>query len=468
MWKSTTGHKIINDVPENDDSWDTDPDYINDVSEETQRWGNQGKTVGSIDMKALREETENADKLNKKKFIEDSGITGSVGYGGKFGVMKDRMDKCAVGHDYVGKVEKHESQTDHKKGFGGKFGIETDRMDKCAVGHDYVAKVEKHESQTDHKKGFGGKFGIETDRMDKCAVGHDYVATVEKHESQTDHKKGFGGKFGIETGRMDASAIGYQDTVDKIGTNYLKTKPDISGAKPSTLRNKFENFALHSEDEGKERLANQKKIREEKDRLDREAAAKDFRAPITITRTPQVVQVETPAPINLPNAQLDSPKVAEPIQLPSAQLESPRISNPVQVVKVDLFAEEEPAPMKISVPEPVEDVKPEVVEIQSEVIVPQPMISNDELLEQQLVEQLRNDDVEPEATEEQFILSPDDPGLTAIALYDYQAAAEDEISFDPDDLITHIERIDEGWWRGLNVKTNSYGLFPANYTELCK
>lgn len=190
--------------------------------------------------------------------------------------MKDRMDKCAVGHDYVGKVEKHESQTDHKKGFGGKFGIETDRMDKCAVGHDYVAKVEKHESQTDHKKGFGGKFGIETDRMDKCAVGHDYVATVEKHESQTDHKKGFGGKFGIETGRMDASAIGYQDTVDKIGTNYLKTKPDISGAKPSTLRNKFENFALHSEDEGKERLANQKKIREEKDRLDREAAAKDF------------------------------------------------------------------------------------------------------------------------------------------------------------------------------------------------
>lgn len=124
---------------------------------------------------------------------------------------------------------------------------------------------------------------------------------------------------------------------------------------------------------------------------------------------------------------MDSPKVAEPIQLPSVQLESPRISNPVQVVKVDLFAEEEPAPMKISEPEIIENLKPEVFEIQPEVIVPQPMISNDELLEQQLVEQLRNNDVEPEATEEQFILSPDDPGLTAIALYDYQAAAEDEI-----------------------------------------
>lgn len=26
-------------------------------------------------------------------------------------------------------------------------------------------------------------------------------------------------------------------------------------------------------------------------------------------------------------------------------------------------------------------------------------------------------------------------------MYDYQAAADDEISFDPDDLITHIEQV---------------------------
>ncbi len=41
------------------------------------------------------------------------------------------------------------------------------RMDKSAVGHDYVAKVEKHGSQTDAAKGFGGKFGVQTDRVDK-------------------------------------------------------------------------------------------------------------------------------------------------------------------------------------------------------------------------------------------------------------------------------------------------------------
>lgn len=44
------------------------------------------------------------------------------------------------------------------------------------------------------------------------------------------------------------------------------------------------------------------------------------------------------------------------------------------------------------------------------------------------------------------------------------AAGDDEISFDPDDIITNIEMIDDGWWRG--VCKGRYGLFPANYVEL--
>lgn len=35
----------------------------------------------------------------------------------------------------------------------------------------------------------------------------------------------------------------------------------------------------------------------------------------------------------------------------------------------------------------------------------------------------------------------DSDGYTAVALYDYQAAADDEISFDPDDVITNIEMV---------------------------
>ncbi|CAI9558857.1 unnamed protein product [Staurois parvus] len=59
----------------------------------------------------------------------------------------------------------------------------------------------------------------------------------------------------------------------------------------------------------------------------------------------------------------------------------------------------------------------------------------------------------------------EDQGLCARALYDYQAADDTEISFDPDDLITHIERIDDGWWRGYGP-SGHYGMFPANYVEL--
>ena len=31
----------------------------------------------------------------------------------------------------------HESQVDHSKGFGGKFGVQKDRRDSCAEGRDF-------------------------------------------------------------------------------------------------------------------------------------------------------------------------------------------------------------------------------------------------------------------------------------------------------------------------------------------
>nr|XP_033804968.1 drebrin-like protein isoform X2 [Geotrypetes seraphini] len=58
-----------------------------------------------------------------------------------------------------------------------------------------------------------------------------------------------------------------------------------------------------------------------------------------------------------------------------------------------------------------------------------------------------------------------DKGLCARALYDYQAADDTEISFDPDNIISGIEMIDEGWWRGFGPDGH-FGMFPANYVEL--
>ncbi|KRY93190.1 Drebrin-like protein [Trichinella pseudospiralis] len=55
--------------------------------------------------------------------------------------------------------------------------------------------------------------------------------------------------------------------------------------------------------------------------------------------------------------------------------------------------------------------------------------------------------------------------LSAVALWDYQAADESEISFLPGDKITEIDRVDTGWWFG-RAPDEKYGLFPANFVEL--
>lgn len=80
---------------------------------------------------------------------------------------------------------------------------------------------------------------------------------------------------------------------------------------------------------------------------------------------------------------------------------------------------------------------------------------------------------EKDIIEEGLVCSPNPPdyldidnlGLRAEALYDYQAADETEISFDPGDIITHIDQIDTGWWQGLGPD-GTFGLFPANYVQL--
>ncbi|KAL7981477.1 hypothetical protein Chor_002373 [Crotalus horridus] len=62
-------------------------------------------------------------------------------------------------------------------------------------------------------------------------------------------------------------------------------------------------------------------------------------------------------------------------------------------------------------------------------------------------------------------LNMEGKGICARALYDYQAADDTEISFDPENMITNIEMIDEGWWRGYGPDGH-FGMFPANYVEL--
>ncbi|KAH1174441.1 hypothetical protein KIL84_002585 [Mauremys mutica] len=51
------------------------------------------------------------------------------------------------------------------------------------------------------------------------------------------------------------------------------------------------------------------------------------------------------------------------------------------------------------------------------------------------------------------------------AVYDYNAADEDEVSFQDGDTIVNVQQIDDGWMYGTVERTGDTGMLPANYVE---
>lgn len=50
---------------------------------------------------------------------------------------------CTITNDYIFLLP----SPDYSKGFGGKYGVDKEKVDKSAVGFEYQGKTEKHESQ---------------------------------------------------------------------------------------------------------------------------------------------------------------------------------------------------------------------------------------------------------------------------------------------------------------------------------
>lgn len=520
MWKSAAGSAIAPVVPDEDDDWETDPDFINDVSEQEQRWGSKtipgsGRDAGSIDMKQLREEVAMSDACYKQKQL-DGGSKASFGYGGKFGVEKDRMDQSAVGHDYVAQLHQHESQSDYKTGFGGKFGVQNDRVDKSALTWEHKEVIEKHTSQKDYSSGFGGKFGVQKDRQDKSAVGWDHQEKIEKHESQKDYAKGFGGKFGIESDRQDKSAVGW-DHVEKVNKHQsqtdankgvvssskvkeliaansntsikenVKPKPDISHVKPSNLRAKFENLAKQTEEESRKRSEEEKEKRKLKDQIDLKQAQKLEERRLSELQVKEAeVERKMNAHSNVPSSPTsDSIPVKSILKQSSIEKIIVQNSNDEEKEKQKMIQEEiekknelekERIKQEQEIKKRKDKEEKDRQEREQQEKEQKERDENQKLLlkKQQEEDRLKAEEqarlLEQERLMEELRLqgnddnTEEDLGYTAIALYDYQASADDEISFDPDDIITNIEMIDEGWWRGLCH--GQYGLFPANYVSL--
>ncbi|XP_076801501.1 src substrate cortactin-like isoform X5 [Clavelina lepadiformis] len=496
MWRSAVGNttKDISrpQVDDNaDDDWETDADFVNEVSEQEQRWGSKtvegSGRVAHISVNKLREGVQTDDAKTKAKQM-DEGPKASYGYGGKFGVQKDRMDKSAVDASYQAKLNAHQSQTDASKGFGGKYGVQKDRVDKSAVDYSYKENLAKHKSQTDAAKGFGGKYGVEKDKVDKSAVGFDYHAERAKHESQEDYAKGFGGKYGVQKDHVDKSAVGYEyqanlsmhesqkdyskgfggqygvqtdrkdesagtfEDMSGVTTSYKKTA--AVGGSAGNLRSKFENLAMANEEENRKRAEEEKarrKAREESERkaLERKQQEEDFH------------QQEAEDRRRMEEEEASEQKERERREEEERQWreqEERRQEYEEEKIKEEESRALPPGPQEAYEPEPtyVEDTAYEDVPARQD----GGGFDAYETFGGEPAQQVDDENVYAGVDE----TPPANQGLRARSLFDYQATGDDEITFDPDEVITNIDQVDEGWWSGTcHGKT---GLFPANFVEL--
>uniref|UniRef100_A0A8C3B2X9 Hematopoietic lineage cell-specific protein n=1 Tax=Cairina moschata TaxID=8855 RepID=A0A8C3B2X9_CAIMO len=480
MWKAVVGHDLSVKVEAQGDDWDTDPDFVNDISEKEQRWG--AKTIAGsgraehIDIHQLRSKVSEEHEVIKKKELE-TGPKASYGYGGKFGTEQDRMDKSALGFEYKGEVEKHSSQKDYSKGFGGRYGVEKDKVDKAAVGFDYKSQVEKHDSQKDYSAGFGGKFGVQRDRQDKSALGWDHQEEVQPHASQTDYAKGFGGRYGVQKDRVDKSAAGFNEMASPT-SSYEKTRPvEAASSSTSSLRSRFENLAKLADEESK-RQAEEDRVRRqaqecqgarqkqeiprrEKDHRETVAATVTARVPERAVQDRPVSQGEQEAkgedeetPPTLP---------PRPADLAEELCKFPSQDQPIYSESLDVSGDYEELLEHSDYCDGI-SASADYEELPEPLGKPDTIINHGEDGGEDYEEILPEASSQPCVGEMDNVYEVESPGTCAVALYDYQGDGDDEISFDPDDTITHIEMVDEGWWRGQC--RGKVGLFPANYVKL--
>ena len=176
--------------------------------------------------------------------------------------------QSALGWDHQSELSKHGSQTDAKKGFGGQFGVQKDRQDKVntvwnlwimdTLGPVILSFIERLSSLQRLKctsiieKGLKvcplyvreyffycvlyQRFycrpchALVSSRCMLClcasfvpiprvivcvpfqsALGWDHQTQLSAHASQTDAKKGFGGRFGVQTDRQDEVSFDKHD-----------------------------------------------------------------------------------------------------------------------------------------------------------------------------------------------------------------------------------------------------------------
>ncbi|KAL5257259.1 hypothetical protein ACHWQZ_G012251 [Mnemiopsis leidyi] len=454
LWKgqvADTRNIVVQD--DDDDDWDTDADFVNDISEKDQRWGsktieNSLNSDRTVNVAAIREDVVNKHEQSvKEQYLK--GPKASDGYGGKFGVHKGRMDKSAVGFEHQSELSKHASQTDAAKGFGGKFGVQKDRVDKSAVGFEHQSELSKHASQTDAAKGFGGKFGVQKDRVDKSAHSFGEVEHGAQYKTAIDVKgdvKNFRSRF--ENFGAAAEEENRRKVEEEKRKRDLEFKRQVEASKKKEaaaeeLRAKEEQFRIEEE----------QKRKEEEERRDNEA--RRLHAENEQKRLEEERQAEEQR--RLDDERRSREEYAEEQRREEEEqrrLEEDRNREEQRRVEVQRQEEE-----KRRAEEDRRREEEQRIEEERRLAKERKLAEERRLAEERKLAEERA--AAEAAAQQQSVKSG---GKQAKALYDYVAGDDDEISFSMGDLISQIEMIDDGWATG-SIGGKS-GMFPVGYVDI--
>jgi len=157
-------------------------------------------------------------------------------------------------------------------------------------------------------------------------------------------------------------------------------------------------------------------------------------APLATKSAPKPADPEPEAPRQAPVAVLPAAKATPPVMHHEPELQPEPVHEP----------EPEPEPAYHEPePEPAHQEEP----MHSEPMHSEPVQS------------------EPEPMQHETEPSNGDAEHPWVALYDYEAADEDEVAFKEGDIISNVEEAGEGWVKGTNSRTDKHGMLPSNYIE---
>jgi len=358
MWKSQVGQnvKVTNTAP--DDDWETDANFVNNVSEKEQRWGS--------------------------KTVEGSGKTQAVDLG-------QLRTQVTSQHETVAKKE-YESKPGFSYGYGGKFGVQTDRMDKSSVGFDDITAKSTHASVPKYEK--------------------PAVAT-----KPTDLKK----KFEAHTGEVEKDKITearrLREEKDRVDRERIKVEYDATRSK------ELEESKIEQEKKRQE-LAEKKAKAEEEARVREQAAAARSKARADEEAASKARIADARSRDDEAKARIEETRAREATK--KAEEEEARLAEASRIAEEEArLAEAESSAAE--------------TQVQNEA-------------QQQYSEYVAEESAAGFGS-----------GLTATAVYEYEATGDDELGFGEGEVIINIEIIDEGWWRG--ECNGRYGLFPSNYVQ---